>query len=145
MYSIGQVSEIFQLPISTLRYYDKEGLLPNLKRGDSGVRQFDEEALEAIRVIECLKKSGTSIKGIKDFMLWCEQGPSTYNKRLNLFEEQKKHVENEIRELENTLNMIEFKCWYYNEALKNGDEEFAERIPQILPDEVKNSYIKAHS
>lgn len=87
MYSIGQVSEKFQLPISTLRYYDKEGLLPNLKRGESGVRQFDEQALEAIRVIECLKKSGTSIKDIKHFMIWCEQGPSTYNKRLNLFEE----------------------------------------------------------
>ncbi|KRG11297.1 MerR family transcriptional regulator [Staphylococcus sp. NAM3COL9] len=144
MYSIGEVSEKFQLPISTLRYYDKEGLLPNLKRSESGIRQFDEQVLEAIRVIECLKKSGTSINDIKDFMLWCEQGPSTYDKRLSLFEKQKKHVENEIKELEKTLNMIEFKCWYYNEAVKNGDEAFAERIPEILPSEIEESYVKAH-
>ncbi|MDG0842088.1 MerR family transcriptional regulator [Staphylococcus equorum] len=145
MYSIGQVSEKFQLPVSTLRYYDKEGLLPNLMRGESGVRQFDDQALEAIRVIECLKKSGTSIKDIKQFMMWCEQGPSTYNKRLNLFEEQKVHIENEIKELENTLNMIEFKRWYYKEALKNGDENFAESIPEILPSDVEEHYVKAHN
>lgn len=145
MYSIGQVSKMFQLPISTIRYYDKEGLLPNLRTGSTKVRKFDEQAIEAIRVIECLKKSGTSIKGIKDFIHWCEQGPSTYDKRLELFEEQKEKVKNEIKELENTLNMIEFKCWYYNQALAHGNEEFSENIPEILPSHIKESYLKAHS
>ncbi|WP_323703334.1 MerR family transcriptional regulator [Mammaliicoccus sp. Dog046] len=145
MYSIGQVSEKFQLPNSTIRYYDKEGLLPNLKRADSGVRQFDEDAIEAIRVIECLKKSGTPIKDIKLFMEWCEEGPTTYDKRLELFETQKKNVEEEIKALENTLNMIHFKCWYYQEAVKQGNEEFTEGIPERLPEEIKESYIKAHS
>ncbi|WP_017547399.1 MerR family transcriptional regulator [Salinicoccus carnicancri] len=145
MYSIGQVSKIFQLPISTIRYYDKEGLLPNLRKDNSNTRKFDEEAVEAIRVIECLKKSGTSIKGIKDFMTWCEEGPSTYGKRLELFEKQKKQVEDEIKELENTLNMIKFKCWYYDKAMEYGNEDFVEEIPEILPNEVRESYIKAHS
>lgn len=145
MYSIGQVSEIFQLPISTIRYYDKEGLLPNLKRANSGVRQFDEDAIEAIRVIECLKKAGTPIKDIKKFMVWCEQGPSTYEKRLKLFEDQKKNVEKEIKELEDTLNMISFKCWYYQEAVKQGNEQFTEGIPEKLPDNIKENYFKAHN
>ena len=64
MYTIGQVSEMFDLPVSTLRYYDKEGLFPGMQR-TSGIRQFDEEQLEAIRVIECLKKSGLEIRDIK--------------------------------------------------------------------------------
>ena len=57
MYTIGQISEMFQLPISTLRYYDKEGLFPDLERS-SGIRRFSEKEIEALRVIECLKKSG---------------------------------------------------------------------------------------
>lgn len=51
MYSIGQVSEMFGLPISTLRYYDKQGLFPRMER-KSGIRKFGENELEALRVIE---------------------------------------------------------------------------------------------
>ena len=57
MYSIGQVAEMFGLPISTLRYYDKQGLFPNMERV-SGIRKFGDTEIEALRVIECLKKAG---------------------------------------------------------------------------------------
>lgn len=67
MYTIGQVSEMFDLPVSTLRYYDKEGLFPELNR-TSGIRQFSENEIEALRVIECLEKTGLQIKDIKQFM-----------------------------------------------------------------------------
>ena len=56
MYTIGQVSEMFSLPVSTLRYYDREGLLPGMER-QSGIRKFGEQQLEALRVIECLNSS----------------------------------------------------------------------------------------
>ena len=87
-YSIGRVSEMFGLPVSTLRYYDKEGLFPNMERV-SGIRKFSDKELETLRVIECLKKSGLEIKDIKQFMEWCSQGSSTYSKRRELFERQK--------------------------------------------------------
>lgn len=74
MYSIGEVSKMFDLPVSTLRYYDKEGLFPNMQRV-SGIRKFSDNEIEAIRVIECLKKSGLEIKEIKQFMEWCSEGP----------------------------------------------------------------------
>ena len=64
MYTIGQISEMFNLPISTLRYYDKEGLFPQMQR-QSGIRKFSENEVEALRVIECLKASGLEIKDIK--------------------------------------------------------------------------------
>ena len=63
MYTIGQVSEMSGLPISTLRYYDKEGLFPVMER-KNGIRRFGEAELEALRVIECLKRSGLGIKDI---------------------------------------------------------------------------------
>lgn len=80
MYTIGQVSEQFDLPVSTLRYYDKEGLFPALTR-TSGIRRFGEQELEALRVIECLKRSGLEIKEIKQFMEWGAQGSETYPQR----------------------------------------------------------------
>ena len=64
MYTISQVSRMFNLPISTLRYYDKEGFFPDLER-KGNIRYFSDNELEALRVIECLKKSGLEIKDIK--------------------------------------------------------------------------------
>ena len=77
MYTICQISEMFQLPVSTLRYYDKEGLFPNMKRS-SGIRKFTDTEIEALRVIECLKKTGMEIKDIKTFIEWCSGWLSTY-------------------------------------------------------------------
>lgn len=111
-YSIGRVSEMFGLPVSTLRYYDKEGLFPNIERV-SGIRKFGEKELESLRVIECLKKSGLEIKDIKQFMEWCALGRETYQKRLELFQNQCKNIEGEIARLEGALSMLKFKCWYY--------------------------------
>ena len=96
MYTIGQVSDMFHLPISTLRYYDKEGLFPHIQR-TSGIRQFDEKEIEALRVIECLKKSGMEIKDIKTFMQWCAQGSSTYLQRKALFLKQKGSMSNFLK------------------------------------------------
>ena len=53
MYTIGQVSERFDLPISTLRYYDKEGLLPFVERSSGGIRMFRKTDFEWLQVIRC--------------------------------------------------------------------------------------------
>lgn len=144
MYTIGNVSEMFHLPISTLRYYDKEGLFPEIQR-TSGIRKFDEKELEALRVVECLKKSGLEIKEIKQFMEWCSQGSSTYPQRRDLFLKQKEHVDNEIRRMEKVLDMIRFKCWYYEQAMADGSEERIKKmLPDHLPEEIQVLYDHAH-
>ena len=84
MYTIGQVSAMFNLPVSTLRYYDKEGFFPNLER-KGNIRYFSDNELEALRIIECLKKSGLEIKDIKQFFIWVSEGSSSYEKRKELF------------------------------------------------------------
>ncbi len=136
---------MFHLPISTLRYYDKEGLFPNLER-KGNIRQFSDTELEAIRVIECLKKSGLEIKEIKQFFKWVSEGSSTYANRKNLFEFRKTAVEEEIKALEKTLAMLKFKCWYYEKALADGNEnKLKEMIPNKLPAGIQQLYDKAHS
>ena len=145
MYTIGQVADLFHLPISTLRYYDKEGFFPNLIR-KGNIRQFSDEDLEAIRVIECLKKSGLAIKDIKQFFEWVSEGSSTYANRKELFELRKTAVEEEINNLEKTLAMLKFKCWYYEQAIADGSEDkITEMIPDKLPAKIQQLYDKAHS
>ena len=140
MYTIGQISEMFHLPVSTLRYYDKEGLFPDLKRS-SGVRRFGEKEIEALRVIECLKKSGLEIREIKTFMEWCAQGSSSYPKRRELFIRQEKVVKEEKGKLEKVLAMIRYKEWYYEQAIKDGNEDRVRAmLPDHLPEEIQIFY-----
>ncbi len=145
MYTIGQVAEMFDLPISTLRYYDKQGLFPNLTR-ESNIRKFSDNDIEALRVIECLKKSGLEIKDIKLFMEWCGEGSSTYLNRFELIHKQKERVEAEIKELHKTLDMLNYKCWYYTQAIKDGNEDTAKALtPNDLPDDILKAYKNSHS
>ena len=144
MYTIGQVSEMFHLPISTLRYYDKEGFFPDLER-KGNIRYFSDNELEAIRVIECLKRSGLEIKDIKQFFEWVTEGSSSYTKRKELFEHRKAAVKEEIKQLEKTLAMLEFKCWYYDTAIADGNEnKINVMLPDNLPKEIQKLYNKAH-
>lgn len=144
MYTIGQVSEMFNLPISTLRYYDKQGLFPEIQR-TSGIRKFTDKEIETLRLIECLKKSGLEIKDIKQFMDWCVQGPSTYVQRRELFEKQKETVEAEIAHMNKVLDMLRFKCWFYEQAIEDGtDERVRKMLPDHLPEEIQKVYDNAH-
>ena len=144
MYSIGQVAEMFDLPISTLRYYDKQGLFPKMERV-SGIRKFSETEIEALRVIECLKKSGLEIKDIKQFMDWCVEGASTYPQRKALFEKQRERLEAELIHMNKVLDMLKFKCWYYEQAIKDGGEDRLKvLIPDRLPEEIRKAYENAH-
>ena len=145
MYTIGQISEMFNLPISTLRYYDKERLFPQMQRR-SGIRRFGENEVEALRVIECLKASGLEIKDIKQFMDWATQGAATYEKRKELFEARREVIEAEITNLQKMLDMVKFKCWYYETAIKNGNEDgINAMLPDKLPPEIQKLYDNAHS
>lgn len=144
MYTIGQVAELFDIPISTLRYYDKEGLFPDMQRV-AGIRKFSEKELEALRIIECLKKSGLEIKDIKRFMQWCIQGSETYPQRRELFLQQKKHVEEEIQRLNQVLDLLTFKCWYYEQAIQDGNEDRLQSMqPEDMPEPIRQLYENTH-
>lgn len=143
--SIGEVSKLTNLSISKLRYYDDNGLIPKLKRTSSGLRKFDESSLESINFIECLKKSGMKLKEIKQFMEWCSEGDSTLDKRLNMFYKQEKNILKQIEELQNSLNLIKFKQWYYETAVKDKTDKFVKNMKyEDMPKEIQNLYNKSH-
>lgn len=125
-------------------YYLKEGFFPNLQRKNN-IRYFSENDLETIRIIECLKISGLEIKDIKQFIDWVIEGPSSYAKRKELFESRRNTVENEIIQMEKTLALLKFKCWYYERAMADGNEDsIIAMLPDKLPEEIQKFYDKGH-
>lgn len=122
-YSISEVAEHFNVTPHTLRYYDKEGLLPLIERTPSGKRVFKQSDMEALKIIECLKASGMPIKEIKAFIEWCSEGDSTLQQRYDMFLERKASVEAQMEELKKTMEVIEYKCSYYKTALESGTED----------------------
>ena len=144
MYSIGEISKMFQLPISTLRYYDKEGLFPHLKRVN-GVRQFSESEIETLRVIDCLKKSGLEIKEIKEYMSLCSLGNTTLKQRKEIFEKQKEEVLQEMEKLQKVLSMLNYKCWYYDQAIEKNDEAYVQALSfNKFPPQIQQYYKHSH-
>jgi DNA-binding transcriptional MerR regulator len=121
-YSISEVAKKLNLTVYTLRYYDKEGLMPFVERTTSGTRIFKESDIGALKVIECLKATGMPIKEIKHFIDWCSEGDSTLQQRYDMFLERKANVEAQMEELRKTMEVIEHKCLYYKTALDAGSE-----------------------
>lgn len=137
-YSIGDVSNATGIAISTLRYYDREGLFPNIARSDGGIRVFSDTEIAAIKIIECLKASGLTIKDIKQFLDWCQEGNSSLQKRRDMFYERLEVVKKQMGELEKTISIIKYKCWYYDTALAAGTEEAAKNASALeIPEEVQ--------
>ncbi len=122
-YTIKQAAELTNLTPVTLRYYDKQGLLPLMERGESGYRMFSDGDIAMLKVIECLKKSGMSIKDIRQFSEWVLMGDDSLQERYEMFLERKKAVEAQIAELQKTLDFINHKCWYYETAIEAGTEK----------------------
>lgn len=122
-YSISEVADYFNMTPHTLRYYDKEGLLPFIERTSSGKRIFKESDMDALKIIECLKASGMPIKEIKHFIEWCSEGDSTLQQRYDMFLERKASVEAQMEELKKTMEVIEHKCLYYKIALDSSTED----------------------
>ena len=123
-YSIGEVAIQFGLTISTIRYYDKEKLIPKLQKNSSGKRIFTLDNIETFKMIECLKKAGMPIKDIKVFIQWCEAGDSTIPNRLEMFRELRQSVKEKLIDLEQTLDTLEYKCEYYSQAMIDGTEDY---------------------
>lgn len=121
-YSISEVAKKLNLTAYTLRYYDKEGLMPFVKRTPSGTRQFKDSDVEALKIIECLKSTSMPIKEIKHFIDWCSMGDSTLQERYDMFLERKAIVAAQIKDLEQAMELLEHKCYYYKTALDAGTE-----------------------
>ncbi len=129
-YSIKEVEERTGISAYTLRYYDKMGLLPFVERTPSGIRRFKESDFEALFTITCLKKCGMPIADIKTFMELYMTGSETIPLRRKMFEEQRERIKEQIASMQKMLDIIDYKCWYFQEAEKYSDVYYYRNLPE---------------
>ena len=146
LYTIGEMAKLLDIPASTLRYYDKQGLLPFVERSKSGIRMFQEKDYEWLKLIECLKKSGLTLSEIKNYIFTAIRGDETIEDRLQLFLNQKEVITQKITELQETLKVVEYKCWYYETAKKAGTVSVPKEMSlEEIPEEHKNTRLRLKS
>mgnify|MGYP001473272760 CR=1 FL=1 len=120
VYTVGEMAKLLGVTASTLRYYDKEGLLPFVERSSGGIRMFQESDIEWLQVIGCMKKAGMSIKDIRRYIEMALQGDDTITLRLAMFQRQRQVLQQQLEVLRHTMEMVDYKCWYYETAQKAG-------------------------
>jgi len=120
-YTISEAAEKTGLPPSTIRFYDKEGLLPNIKR-KNGIRVFEDMDLRLMGLLTCLKNTGMPIKRIRDYVELTSKGDDTLQERYEIIKSQRQFVLDQIEQLQYYLEELDFKDWYYNKALAAGSE-----------------------
>ncbi|MGN1419993.1 MAG: MerR family transcriptional regulator [Eubacterium sp.] len=139
-YTVGEMAKQLGITPSTIRYYDKEGLLPFVERSNGGIRVFKDEDYEWLKIIICLKKTGMKLHDIKQFIEMVMEGDETINERLDLILTQKAIVKKQIEELEDTLKTLEFKEWYYKTAKEAGTTEVPRNMTlEELPEKFRET------
>lgn len=112
-YTIGQIAKKTNLSIHTLRYYEKEGIVPFVKRNDNGLRAYEDEHIEWIKFLCCLRETGMSIAQLKEFADLSLEGYGTIDQRIHMLNEQRNKIESQVDTLKSYIAMINFKIDMY--------------------------------
>ena len=131
-YSIKEIANMMKVTTSTIRYWDSEGLLPDIKRVN-GIRVFENKDFKWLRVLNCMKNINMPIKKIKEYLELAQKGDSTLQERYEIILEQKHIIEEQINDLNNCLKEFEYKEWYYKTAIKAGTEKVVENVTSLDP------------
>lgn len=113
-YSIKEVAEKVGLPTHTLRYYEKEGLLPFIKRDANGNRIFEEKDLSWLELVICLRKTDIALSELREIVNLTKEGDWTISKRKQILEKHKKKMLEKQRVLERAFLKIDEKIMYYD-------------------------------
>ena len=127
-YSISEIAKMLNVSAYTIRYYDKEGLFPLVKRVN-GIRVFEDKNFPWLRMLNCLKNLNMPIKKIKEYVDLALKGDETLKERYELILEQEKNIEKQLKELKYYKKQIDFKKAYYEKALEAGTEEVVKDWP----------------
>ena len=119
-YTVGEIAKIIHVSSYTLRYYDKEGLLPFSKRDAAGRRIFDDKDLELFGVINCLKRTGLPVKKIGNFVKLYMAGDEALSERKIIFEKQKEVVRKQLEEIQSIYDYLNYVCWFLTKAQEAG-------------------------
>lgn len=128
MFTMKEVCKQTNMQYETLKFYCNQGLVPNVQRDKNNYRVFDQHDVEWIKSLVCLKKCGMSLDEMKKYLELCLEGPSTIPQRKNMLEEKQKKLFEQLKEVQDSINYINWKQNFYDEVLSGKREYFSNLI-----------------
>jgi DNA-binding transcriptional MerR regulator len=120
---IGEVSERYELSPDTLRYYERVGLIPSVNRNNTGIRDYDEIDLKRVEFIKCMRSAGLPIDVLIEYVSLVQQGDLTIQARREILEEQRRQLIARMKEIQETLNLLDHKIEVYEKAVLKAEKE----------------------
>ena len=119
MYSAKEAAEMTGLSTAALRYYEKEQLLPQIARNDQKYRQYAEEDIEWIKMIQCMRRANIPIQSIKEYVALLIQGGETLEQRYVMVQNHMKDIKNKMTNLQNAFILTQKKLSFYEKLLED--------------------------
>lgn len=128
---ISEVSERFDLTKDTLRYYERVGLIPEIRRNSSGNRDYREEDCNWIEFIKCMRDAGLSIDTLIEYLELYQEGDSTIRERKEILTEERDKLAEKISKMQQTLDRLNYKIDVYEERIVKREKELITRKKRI--------------
>ncbi len=124
--TIAEVGKKYNLTPDTLRYYERIGLLSKVPRTDNGIRNYDDKTCQRIEFVKCMRNAGVEIEILIEYMHLMEKGKSTVKARKQLLEEQKKKLVEKQKNINETIDRLNYKLKLYEEIIAGKRKDFTE-------------------
>ncbi len=124
--TISEISQKYNLSPDTLRYYERIGLISNVPRSQSGIRNYDERTCKRIEFVKCMRSAGVEIEALIEYMKLLDQGKSTVSARKELLEEQKEKLLEKQKDINTTIDRLTYKIKMYDEIASGKRKDFTE-------------------
>ncbi len=125
--NISEVSKKYGISIDTLRYYEKEGFIPPVRRSESGLRDYSEQDCGWVEFIKCMRGAGLSIDTLRQYILLYGKGNRTLQKRKNLLIAERDKLQARITQMQQTLQRLDYKIESYEERIVACEKELLQK------------------
>lgn len=126
--TIAEVCKKYDLTADTVRYYERIGLLPKIPRNENGIRNFDEKSCRWIEFIKCMRNAGMEIEILLEYVEMFRKGKSTVEARKKLLEEQREKLREKQKNINDTIERLDYKLELYDEIISGKRKDFTETI-----------------
>ena len=120
---ISEVSEQCDISADTLRYYERIGLLPPVNRTESGIRDYSDLDIRRVEFIKCMRSAGLPVEVLIKYYGLVQNGDETMEDRKAILVEQRAEITTRMKELQKTLDLLDYKISFYENALVNKEKE----------------------
>ena len=125
--TIAEASKKVNLSADTLRYYERIGLIPEVNRTESGIRNYTEEDLGWIEFSKCMRNAGMSIEALIEYIKLYKKGDATLEARKQLLISQKDVIKERLEEIQNTFDRINYKIKNYEKLLVKREKDLLKK------------------